>query len=138
MDWKLFKKINQGVAWLSFLLATITYLLTISHSANLWDTAEFVVCIHKLEVGHPPGSPFFMLVYNLVTQFTSDPSRVAMLCNVTSAVLSGFTILFLYLTITHLARRLVAPGIRNGQLADGTPMEKPSMAKGLGLSLIHI
>lgn len=133
MDWKLFKKINQGVAWLSFLLATITYLLTISHSANLWDTAEFVVCIHKLEVGHPPGSPFFMLVYNLVTQFTSDPSRVAMLCNVTSAVLSGFTILFLYLTITHLARRLVAPGIRNGQLADGTPMEKPSMAKGLGI-----
>lgn len=133
MNWTTFKKVNGGIAWLAFLLATLTYLLTMSHSANLWDTAEFVVCIHKLEVGHPPGSPFFMLVYNLVSQFTSDPTKVSMLCNGTSAVLSGFTIFFLYLTITHLARRLVAPGMRKGQLADGTRVENISRAKAVGI-----
>lgn len=110
MYWKRYKRINNAVGGLTFVLATITYLLTISHSANLWDTAEFVVCINKLEVGHPPGSPFFMLLYNLATQFTSDPMQIATLANGMSAVLSGMTIFFLYLTITHLARRLLVPG----------------------------
>lgn len=119
MKWKLFKKIDLALGWLVFCLATLTYLFTMSHSANLWDCAEFIVCINKLEVGHPPGSPVFMLVYNLVTQFTSDPTQVAMLCNATSAMLSGFTIFFLFLTITHLLRRFVAPGVRTGHTSDG-------------------
>lgn len=133
MSYKLFRRINSGVAWVVFLLATLTYLFTISHSANLWDTAEFVVCINKLEVGHPPGSPFFMLVYNLATQFASDPSEVATFCNATSAILSGFTILFLYLTITHLVRRLVAPGYRTGKLLSGKEASPVSYFKAIGI-----
>lgn len=104
-----------------------------SHSANLWDTAEFVVCIHKLEVGHPPGSPFFMLLYNLVSQFASSPRQVAMLCNATSAILSGFTIFFLYLSIVHIVRRLLAPGVRKGILSNGQKVEPMSFAKGVGI-----
>lgn len=133
MDWKLYKRLNVAGAWLVFALSSLVYLLTISHSANLWDTSEFVVCVNKLEVGHPPGSPFFMLVYNLATQFTSDPMQVATLCNVTSALLSGFTIFFLFLTITHLARRLVAPGCKAGALSDGTNDEPLTLAKGIGI-----
>lgn len=110
MELKLFKKIDLAVAWLVFALSAITYLMTISHSASLWDCAEFIICVHKLEVGHPPGSPFFMLVYNVASQLASTPAGVATLCNATSGVLSAFTIFFLYLTITHMLRRLYAGG----------------------------
>ena len=72
MEWKSFRKINCGLGWLTFAIAAIVYLLTIGPSASLWDCAEFIVTVRNLEVGHPPGAPFFMLVYNLATQVTSD------------------------------------------------------------------
>lgn len=121
MEWKSFRKINCGLGWLTFAIAAIVYLLTIGPSASLWDCAEFIVTVRNLEVGHPPGAPFFMLVYNLATQVTSDPMKVGLICNAVSALLSAFTILFLYWTITHLVRRLIAPGVRTGFTSDGKP-----------------
>ncbi|SQH73426.1 Predicted membrane protein [Porphyromonas crevioricanis] len=109
MEWKRYRLANNVLGWFSFFVAAVVYLLTIGPTASLWDCAEFIVCVNKLEVGHPPGAPFFMLVYNVVSHFTSDPSLVAWLCNATSALLSAFTILFLYWTTTALVRRVVAP-----------------------------
>lgn len=109
MEWRRYHLANNLVGWFSFLVAAVVYLLTIGPTASLWDCAEFIVCVNKLEVGHPPGAPFFMLVYNVVSHLTSDPSKIALLCNATSALLSAFTILFLYWTATALIRRVVAP-----------------------------
>lgn len=112
MNWKRFNLVNNIAGWGVFLIATITYLLTIGPTASLWDCAEFIACVNKLEIGHPPGAPFFMLVYNVITNLTSDPTQVAVLANATSAILSAFTILFLFWTISHMVRRIVAPGVK--------------------------
>ncbi len=90
-----------------FAVAAIVYLMTIEPTASFWDCPEFIVSAYKLEIGHPPGAPFFMLVGNLFTQLTSDPTQVAKMVNASSALLSAFTILFLFWTITHLTRKLV-------------------------------
>lgn len=107
---------NNLLGWLTFFVAAVTYLLTIGPTASLWDCAEFIVCINKLEVGHPPGAPLFMLVYNVISQLASDQSQVAFWCNVTSGILSAFTILFLYWTATALIRRVVAPKYEQQEL----------------------
>lgn len=113
MEWKRFRFLNNVVGWGVFAVAAIVYLMTIEPTASLWDCAEFIVCVNKLEIGHPPGAPFFMLVYNIISHFTSDPSQVAWLANATSALASAFTILFLFWTITHLVRRVLVPTVRN-------------------------
>ena len=74
---------------------------------SFWDCPEFITTGYKLEVGHPPGAPFFMLTANLFSQFASDPSQVARMVNTMSALLSATTILFLFWSITHLARKLI-------------------------------
>lgn len=89
------------------LVAAVTYGLTIEPTASLWDCPEFIACGYKLEIGHPPGAPFFMLMANLFSQFASTPSQVAWWVNLLSALLSAGCILFLFWTITHLARRLI-------------------------------
>ncbi len=99
--------INVITGWGVFLIAAVVYLLTIEPTASFWDCGEFISSAYKLEVGHPPGAPIFMLVANLFTQFTSDPSQVAKMVNSMSALMSAFTILFLFWTITHLTRKLV-------------------------------
>ena len=104
---KKYKLINTVSGWAVFVIAAVTYLLTIEPTASFWDCGEFISSAYKLEVGHPPGAPFFMLVGNLFTQFTSDPAQVAKMVNSMSALLSAFTILFLFWTITHLTRKLV-------------------------------
>ncbi|MFA5464330.1 MAG: DUF2723 domain-containing protein, partial [Dysgonamonadaceae bacterium] len=76
-------------------------------TASFWDCGEFITSAYKLEVGHPPGAPFFMLTANFFTQLTSDPANVAIMVNAMSALLSALTILFLFWTITHLTRKLV-------------------------------
>ena len=101
------------MAWLLFAIAAIVYGLTIEPTASLWDCPEFIACGYKLEIGHPPGAPVFMLVANLFSQLASDTAHVAMMVNLVSALLSAGCILFLFLTITHLARKLMSP-------ADGT------------------
>ena len=94
------------MAWLTFAIAAVVYGLTVEPTASLWDCPEFIVCGYKLEVGHPPGAPFFMLVANLFSQLASNPSQVALMVNLLSALLSAGCILFLFLTITHLVRKL--------------------------------
>ncbi|MDL2222887.1 DUF2723 domain-containing protein [Bacteroidales bacterium OttesenSCG-928-M11] len=104
---KEFKLANNITGWIVFAIAAVVYLLTIEPTASFWDCGEFIVSAYKLEVGHPPGAPFFMLTGNLFTQLASDPSQVALMVNSMSAICSAFTILFLFWTITHLSRRLL-------------------------------
>ena len=104
-----YNKINNLVGWTIFAIAAITYCLTIEPTASFWDCPEFITTGYKLEVGHPPGAPFFMLTANLFSQFASDPSQVAMMVNTMNALLSAACILFLFWSITHLTKKLVCP-----------------------------
>ena len=104
---KQYKLVNNVLGWLTFLVAAFVYCSTIEPTASFWDCPEFITTGYKLEVGHPPGAPFFMLTANLFSQFASDPSTVARMVNTMSALLSATTILFLFWSITHLARKLV-------------------------------
>lgn len=102
-----YKLINNALGWIVFAAAFTVYLMTIEPTASFWDCGEFISSAFKLEVGHPPGAPFFMLVANLFGQFASDPSKVAMMVNSMSALFSGLTILFLFWSITHMARKIM-------------------------------
>ena len=104
---KNFKLYNNIVGWVTFVIAAITYLLTIEPTASLWDCGEFISSAYKLEVGHPPGNPIFMMTGRLFSLFASDPTQVAAMVNTMSALCSAFAILFLFWTITHIARRIV-------------------------------
>ena len=115
MNWKQFNRANNLMGWAIFAVATLTYLLTIGPSASLWDCAEFIACDYKLEIGHPPGAPFYMLVYNVISHLGGSPERAALMTNATSAVLSGLTILFLFWTITHMVRRVLTPRAHLGK-----------------------
>jgi hypothetical protein len=106
---KNFKQLNNIVGWLTFLVAAITYLLTIEPTASFWDCGEFITTSFKLEVGHPPGAPFFMILGRFFTIFGGDPSNAAVMINAMSALASAFTILFLFWTITHLSKKLIKP-----------------------------
>ncbi len=104
---KRYKTINNLMGWITFLIAATVYCMTIEPTASFWDCPEFITTGYKLEVGHPPGAPFFMLVANLFSQFASDASEVAKMVNYMSALMSAACILFLFWTITHLVRKLV-------------------------------
>ena len=104
---KQYKLVNNVLGWLTFLVAAFVYCSTIEPTASFWDCPEFNTTGYKLEVGHPPGAPFFMLTANLFSQFASDPTQVAKMVNTMSALLSATTILFLFWSITHLARKLI-------------------------------
>jgi hypothetical protein len=116
---KQYKFINNLMGWLVFAVAAVVYCMTIESSASFWDCPEFITTGYKLEVGHPPGAPFFMLTANLFSQLASDPSQVAYMVNVMSALLSAGCILFLFWSITHLTRRLLCGNsttIKTGQM----------------------
>ena len=104
---KQFKLVNTLLGWITFAIAAWVYCSTIEPTASFWDCPEFITTGYKLEVGHPPGAPFFMLTANLFSQFTSDPSQVALMVNTMSALMSAGCILFLFWSITHLTRKLV-------------------------------
>ncbi|MDR3219365.1 MAG: DUF2723 domain-containing protein [Dysgonamonadaceae bacterium] len=104
---KTYKLANNILGWVVFAIAAFVYLSTIEPTASFWDCGEFISSAYKLEVGHPPGNPIFMMTANLFTQLTSDPTQKAMMVNSMSAISSALTILFLFWTITHLARRLI-------------------------------
>ena len=106
---KNFKLWNTICGWVVFAIAAVTYLLTIEPTASFWDCGEFISSAWKLDVGHPPGAPFFMLMGHFFALFASDTSHVAMCVNALSALASAFTILFLFWTITALAKKLVQP-----------------------------
>ena len=104
---KQFRLVDNVVGWLTFLIAAFVYCSTIEPTASFWDCPEFITTGYRLEVGHPPGAPFFMLTANLFSQFASDPTQVAYWVNTMSALLSATCILFLFWSITHLTRRLL-------------------------------
>ena len=103
-----FKLYNRILGWVVFLIAAATYLLTVEPTVSLWDCGEFISTAFKLQVGHPPGAPLFMIVARFFSLFAgAQVDKVAMMVNAFSAIASAFTIMFLYWTITHLAIRLV-------------------------------
>ena len=104
---KQYKLVDTILGWVAFAIAAFTYCSTIEPTASFWDCPEFITTGYKLEIGHPPGAPFFMLTANLFSHFASDPSQVARMVNTMSALLSATTILFLFWTITHLTRKLI-------------------------------
>ena len=104
---KQYKLVDNLLGWLAFLIAAVVYCSTIEPTASFWDCPEFITTGYKLEIGHPPGAPFFMLTANLFSHFASNPSEVARMINTMSALLSATTIMFLFWTVTHLTRKLI-------------------------------
>ncbi len=104
---KQFRLVDNILGWVTFLVAAFVYCSTIEPTASFWDCPEFITTGYLLEVGHPPGAPFFMLTANLFSHFASDATQVAKMVNTMSALLSAGCILFLFWTITHLVRRLL-------------------------------
>ena len=104
---KQFRLIDNLLGWTAFLIAAFVYCSTVEPTASFWDCPEFITTAYKLEVGHPPGAPFFMLTGNLFTQLVDDPSQVALMVNIMSALFSALCIMFLFWTISHLARKLL-------------------------------
>ena len=105
---KNYRLLNNISGWAVFVVAAFTYLMTIEPTASLWDCGEFIASAFKLEVGHPPGNPVFMVMARFFTLFAgNDVSKVAAMVNAMSALASAFTILFLFWTITHLARKIL-------------------------------
>ena len=113
-----FQKLNTIVAWIVFTIAAVVYGMTVEPTASLWDCPEFIACGYKLEIGHPPGAPIFMLAANLFSQFASDTSQIALMVNLLSALLSAGCIFFLFLTITHLARKLICRALDGMTIPD--------------------
>jgi len=102
-----FRKIDLITGWVVFAIASLVYLCTMEPTASFWDCGEFILSAFKLEVGHPPGAPLFMMIGRLFTLFAGgNLELVPLMINAFSALCSGFTILFLYWTITHLARKM--------------------------------
>lgn len=102
-----YKVINDSLGWLMFLIAAVTYMLTLEPTASFWDCGEFIAQGSKLEVGHPPGNPIFMLAARFFVNFAPDSSYYAYAVNTMSALLSAATILLLFWSVTHLVKRLI-------------------------------
>ena len=124
-----FKLWNNIVGWMVFFIATASYILTIEPTTSLWDCSEFIATSYKLEVGHPPGAPLFMMLARIASLFAPSVESVPMMINAMNGVASGFCILFLFWTITHLARRITT---RN----DGEPMSFSRMVLILGAGAV--
>ena len=131
---KTYKLINNITGWFIFLVAALTYWSTVEPTASFWDCPEFISTASKLEVGHPPGAPFFMLFGNFFSQFASDPSEVAIMVNRMSALLSAGCILLLFWSVTHLARKLL---VKDGETEIGIGKTIAIMASGIAGALIY-
>ncbi|MGQ9620523.1 MAG: glycosyltransferase family 117 protein [Bacteroidales bacterium] len=101
-----YRRWNYITGWLMFLVSTTVYILTLEPTVSFWDCGEFILSAFRLQVGHPPGAPLFLMLGRIATLFAGgDTSKVALTMNILSTVSSGFTILFLFWTITHLVRK---------------------------------
>ncbi|WBL43764.1 DUF2723 domain-containing protein [Algoriphagus halophytocola] len=129
-----YKQINNLTGWVVFAVATLVYILTVEQTASFWDPGEFIAVAYKLQVPHPPGAPFFLLVYRMFSFFAmGDPLEVAYWMNVGSALFSGFTILFLFWSITLFGKRLFK--MSEGQESKGETIAL--MGAGIVGSLIY-
>jgi tetratricopeptide (TPR) repeat protein len=107
--WGNFRRLNAITGWVLLAVSTVVYLLTLEPTVSFWDCGEFILSSFKLQVGHPPGAPLFLMIGRIATLFSlGDTSKVAVMMNTLSAICSGFAIMFLYLTITHLVRKVYA------------------------------
>ena len=108
MKEKYYRLINNITGWVAFAVAAVTYLMTIEPTTSLWDCSEFISSAFKLEVGHPPGNPVFMIMARFFTLFAGgNVSKVAAMVNSMSALASAFAVLFLFWSITHLAKKMM-------------------------------
>ncbi|MFK8061322.1 MAG: DUF2723 domain-containing protein [Polaribacter sp.] len=112
-----FKKWNIILGWVTFAIALITYSLTLEPTVSAWDVGEYISTAVKLEVGHPPGAPLFQMLGAFFAMFTSDTAEIAKMVNFMSALASAFTILFMFWTITNLAKKMV---LKAGKITDGS------------------
>ncbi|MFN8240446.1 MAG: DUF2723 domain-containing protein [Bacteroidales bacterium] len=110
-SYRTFRLWNNITGWVLFLVATITYTLTLEPTVSFWDCGEFILSAFRLQVGHPPGAPLFLMMGRVASLFAgSDTSKVAFTINMMSAISSGLTIMFLFWTITHLVRKVYSGG----------------------------
>jgi len=112
-----FKKWNLILGWSTFAIALITYSLTLEPTVSAWDCGEYISTSVKLEVGHPPGAPLFQMLGAFFAMFTSELTEIAKMVNFMSALASAFTILFMFWTITNLAKKLV---IKTGEINESS------------------
>ena len=110
-----FKKWDIILGWAVFIIALITYSLTIEPTVSSWDVGEYISTAVKLEVGHPPGAPLFQMLGAFFAMFTSDVTEIAKMVNFMSALASAFTILFMFWTISNLAKKLA---LKSGELSE--------------------
>jgi hypothetical protein len=107
--WGSFRRLNTITGWVLFAVSTVVYLLTLEPTVSFWDCGEFILSSFRLQVGHPPGAPLFLMIGRIATLFAfGDASRAALMMNALSAFCSGFAIMFLFWTITHLVRKVYA------------------------------
>ncbi|MDR1156553.1 MAG: DUF2723 domain-containing protein [Bacteroidales bacterium] len=111
-----YRILNNITGWFCFAVAWITYLLTAEPTVSFWDCGEFIAAADKLEVGHPPGAPMFLLVARMFAMLAPGVARVAWMVNVFSALASAFTILFLCWSITHITRRIIDAGFNDASI----------------------
>ncbi len=112
-----YRRWNNLTGWFIFVISTIVYLLTREPTVSFWDCGEFILSAFKLQVGHPPGAPLFLMIGRIATLFAgSDNSKVAITMNTLSAICSGLAIMFLFWTITHLVKKVF---IRGRELEQG-------------------
>jgi hypothetical protein len=125
---KKYKRLNNSLGWMVFIISSSVYIITSEPTMSFWDCGEYISTAVKLEVGHPPGAPLFQLIGRFFTLFAfGDHTLVARMVNTMSALASGFTILFLFWTITMIAKKIINP--------DGSEMtkDKTFMIMGAGL-----
>jgi hypothetical protein len=109
--WGNYRRWNNLTGWFLFVCSTIVYLLTLEPTVSFWDCGEFILSAFKMQVGHPPGAPLFLMIGRVATLFAGgDGSKAAYMINILSAICSGFAIMFLFWTITHLVRRVFTGG----------------------------
>ena len=126
---KKYNIINNAIGWIVFAIALATYWLTLEPTASYWDCGEFIIQASKLEVGHPPGNPIFMLTARFFTNFAPDTLSIPLMVNAMSGLLSALTILLLFWTVTHLVRRLI---VKDDEAAE-LPLAKYLLIMGSGV-----
>jgi hypothetical protein len=122
-----YNRLNNIFGWVSFLVAFITYYMTMAPTASFWDCGEFIACANELEVPHPPGAPFFLILGRFFAMFAQSPETVAWWINMTSVLTSAFCVMFTFWITTHLAKKLIT----QGKTVLETPETMVVMAAGL-------
>jgi len=133
-----FNKWNTILGWVVFLIALITFSLTVEPTASYWDCAEYIATSAKLQIGHPPGAPFYQMMGAIFATFASAPEQVAKVVNYLSVFSSAFTILFMFWSITNLVRKMAMLKKNNDETKPEFTMGKKIAVLGSGLCHGHL